>query len=226
MVLREIVEIDETKCDGCGLCIPNCREGALKIVNGKAKLVNEVYCDGLGNCLGACPKDAIKIIKKEVSEFDFKATNENLKQQGKPQLKTNPLAGCPGTRLQTPNNSCSELKQWPVQLKLLPPVAPFFENSHLLVAADCVPFANSEFHSKLLSGKSLAIGCPKLDDFNLYQDKLEAIFKNNKIKSVTVAVMAVPCCQGLVSVVKTAIRRSGEEIPLIEKIISIGGDIK
>jgi Pyruvate/2-oxoacid:ferredoxin oxidoreductase delta subunit len=234
MVKRNIVVIDEAKCDGCGLCVPNCHEGAIQIIDGKAKLLNESYCDGLGNCLGHCPQDAINILEKEVSEFDFEATNENLKVQGRPELKSNPLEGnkmeceCPGSKVQTKNesNSSSALKQWPIQLNLVPPTAPFFDNSHLLIAADCVPFATPEFHSKLLNGKSLAIGCPKLDDSNHYQDKLTEVFKLNKIKSVTVAVMEVPCCQGLISVVKTALNKADKEIPLIIETIGVGGDIK
>jgi len=250
MVKRNIIEIDEEKCNGCGLCVPNCHEGAIQIIDGKAKLVKEQYCDGLGNCLGKCPLDAIKIVEKDVADFDFKETNKHLKEIGKEELKENPLeaqednkmqskkddlpCGCPGTALKSFNPStspetnaeqASELSQWPVQLSLLPPKAPFFENSHLLVAADCVAFANPNFHSSLLHGKKLCIGCPKLDNIEEYTEKLTAIFKQNKIKSVTIAVMEVPCCQGLHSAVEEAVKASGKNIPIIKETISIKGDI-
>ncbi len=250
MAKRKIVEIDEEKCNGCGLCIPNCHEGALQIINGKAKLVKEQYCDGLGNCLGTCPQDAIKIVEKDVDDFDFNETNKHLKETGKEELKENPLekqeenkmspkkdnlpCGCPGTALKSFNPSsspeqnaeqASALSQWPVQLSLLPPKAPFFENSHLLVAADCVPFANPNFHSSFLHGKKLCIGCPKLDDIETYTEKLTEIFKQNSIKSVTVAIMEVPCCYGLYSAVEEAMEKSGKKIPIIKEVIGINGDL-
>jgi len=242
MVTRDIIEIDEDKCTGCGICITSCHEGALALVDGKAKLTNDIYCDGLGNCLKECPEDAITITKKDVKEFDFKATNEHLKELGREELKNNPLeepkmkddlpCGCPGTQMRelkptTSSNQSqeSQLQQWPVQLNLLPPQAPFFENSHLLVAADCVPFAHANFHSKLLQGKSLVIGCPKLDDIDAYQEKLTAIFQMNKVKSVTIAIMEVPCCEGMHHAVKQAIEASGEDIPLIKEVITVDGKL-
>ncbi|MFH1447590.1 MAG: 4Fe-4S dicluster domain-containing protein [Candidatus Micrarchaeota archaeon] len=242
MVKRKIVEIDEEKCNGCGQCIPNCHEGALQLIDGKAKLVSDVYCDGLGNCIGHCPQDAIMIIEKDVHEFDFEKTNEHLKELGKDELTENPLANnaqakpspcsCPGAavrQLKTGGNAGhggSSLAQWPVQMKLLPPNAPFFDNSHLLVSADCVPFANPNFHSQLLNGKSLAIGCPKLDDTGEYKEKLTEIFKHNRIKSVTVAIMEVPCCSGLYEAVKEAVADSGKDIPIIREVVSVSGELQ
>ncbi|MFH1752229.1 MAG: 4Fe-4S dicluster domain-containing protein [archaeon] len=245
-VLRNLIEIDEIKCNGCGLCIPNCHEGALKIVDGKAKLVSEVYCDGLGNCLGHCPKGAIKIVKKEVKAFDFKKTNLHLKKIGRKELKENPLkeektmekklpCGCPGTMAREINQTrsvkkdfkqVSQLKQWPVQLSLLPHNASFFDGAHLLVSADCVPFATANFHSRLLVGKTVLIGCPKLDDVEAYKEKLIEIFKSNKVKSITVAIMEVPCCYGLASLVEEALKKSGKSIPLIKEVVSVSGDIQ
>ncbi len=273
MVKRKIVEIDEDKCDGCGLCIPNCHEGALQIIDGKARLVSDLFCDGLGNCLGHCPQGAIEIVEREAEPYDEKKVMVKITKQGENTIKAhlqhlkdhnetkflnqaieyldennikNPLkedtkmqenlpCGCPGTAMREVNNDedasnnaeqTSALRQWPVQLNLLPPQAQFFDNSHLLVSADCVPFANPNFHSKLLNGKSLVIGCPKLDDIEAYQEKLTEIFKNNKIKSITVAIMEVPCCHGLLSAVEEAIKVSGKDIPLIKEIVSISGEIQ
>ncbi len=250
MVKRSIVEIDEEKCDGCGLCITSCHEGALQIVDGKAKLVKDIYCDGLGNCLGHCPQDAIKIIERDVEEFDFKATNTHLKDIGKPELEENPLeekakpteekpkelpCGCPGTMVrdlreepdaepdQTSKEQTSQLKQWPIQLNLLPPNVPFFQNSDLLISADCVGFANPNLHNTLLKGKSIAIGCPKLDDISGYKEKIQSIIKMNNLKTITVAIMEVPCCYGLYDAVEQALSDSGQEIPLKKIIVGING---
>ncbi len=274
MVKRKIVEIDEDKCNGCGLCVPNCHEGALQIIDGKARLISDLFCDGLGNCLGRCPQDAIKIIEREAEDYDEKKVMEKIVKQGKNTIKAhlqhlkdhnqtkyfnegieflkekgidNPLenkeedkmessqCGCPGAAIREVNTNkdagnnaeqASALRQWPVQLNLLPVQAPFFENSHLLVSADCVPFANADFHSKLLNGKSVVIGCPKLDDIGAYQEKLTEIFKKNNIKSVTVAMMEVPCCHGLYAAVEQAIKDSGKDIPLIKEVVGVNGDIQ
>jgi ferredoxin len=272
---RKIVKIDEDKCNGCGLCIPNCHEGALQMIDNKARLISDLFCDGLGNCLGHCPKGAITIEEREAEPYDEKKTMEDnivpkgkntiiahvkhlkehgateyyneaieyLKEKGidvpelteENKMKDDIPCGCPGTAMREVNNESnassnseqtSALRQWPVQLNLLPPQAPFFDNSHLLVAADCVPFANPNFHSKLLNGKSLVIGCPKLDDIGAYQEKLTDIFKNNKIKSVTVAIMEVPCCSGLYSAVQAAVEASGKEIPIIKEVIGVNGEIQ
>jgi ferredoxin len=259
---RKIIHIDEEKCNGCGLCLPNCPEGAIQIIDGKARLISDLFCDGLGACLGHCPLDAITIEEREAEPYNERRVMENimkcgentikahlqhleehnetkflneakeyLKEQGV-EIKMEPC-GCPGAAIkeikpEDTNNveQTSSLRQWPVQLNLLPPNAPFFENSHLLVAADCVPFANANFHKDLLNGKSLVIGCPKLDNIDDYKEKLTEIFKSNKIKSVTVAIMEVPCCSGLFITVQEAIKESGKEIPLIKEIVSLSGEIQ
>ena len=191
MQKRKIVKIDDNKCDGCGLCIPNCAEGAIKIIDGKARLVSEASCDGLGACLGHCPKGAITIEERETSPFDEKE---------------------------------SRLSNWPVQIMLVPTNAPYFKDADILVAVDCVPFAYPEFHEKLLKGKMLLVGCPKLDDLELYKEKITGIVKNNDIKSITYAHMEVPCCFGLVGAIREAIKTSGKDVPFKELVISIRGE--
>jgi len=236
MAKRKIVKIDESKCTGCGLCIPNCAEGALQIVNGKAKLVKDLYCDGLGACLGHCPEGAITIEERNAREFDEEATKKHLEKIKKKEEEKLPC-GCPGTAVKTLKDkgvegegcrvkgekSESELVNWPVQLKLVPVDAPYFKNSDLLIAADCVGFSYPDFH-ELLKGKALIIGCPKLDDAELYIEKLIQIFKVNSLKSVTVAHMEVPCCFGLNHIVDEALKISGMKIPLKEIIIGIKGE--
>ena len=244
MTTRKIVRIDEEKCNGCGLCIPNCAEGAIQIVDGKAKLVSDKFCDGLGACLGHCPEDAITISEREAEEFDEKAVEFHLHNQRgiqpkpKPQPKPQPgFTGCPSSRVlqfhvpkpietgpATP--SVSMLSQWPVQLKLVPVDAPYFQDADLLVAADCVPFTYPDFHQDFLKGKAVVVGCPKLDDIKLYREKLTEIFKTNSIKSVTLPFMEVPCCFGLVKATEDAIAASGKNIPLKKVKIGIRGDIK
>ncbi|MCW4031316.1 MAG: 4Fe-4S binding protein [Candidatus Bathyarchaeota archaeon] len=237
-MLRNIVKIDEEKCTGCGLCIPACAEGALKIVNGKARLVKDIYCDGLGACLGECPQDAITLIQREAEEFNEKAAAEYLKKsQITPSVHHahQHSFSCPSAQVRQIERASEEkpiplekretkLTTWPVQLKLLPPNAPFFENADLLITADCVPFAYADFHEDLLSGKTLAIGCPKLDDAIFYQDKLAQIFRTSNIKSITVVNMEVPCCFGLYRLVKDALAASGKTIPLKQETISIKGE--
>jgi len=240
MVQRSIVKIDEEKCTGCGLCIPACAEGALKIVDGKVKLVSDKYCDGLGACLGECPQGAITIEKREAEEFDEEATEEHLKR--KPSVPTVHHAHpthqpCPSAQVmnfernlteketvKTPEEMESMLTQWPVQLTLLPTNAPFLENADLLIAADCVPFAYANFHNDFLRGRKLVVGCPKLDDAEFYKEKLTEIFKRSNIKSVTVVNMEVPCCFGLYRLVKEALDSSGNAIPLRQETISIKGN--
>jgi Pyruvate/2-oxoacid:ferredoxin oxidoreductase delta subunit len=232
MVLRNIVQIDEKKCNGCGLCIPNCAEGALQIIDGKARLVKDVYCDGLGACLGKCPQDAITIIQREAKEFDKEAAEEHLKKQ-----QPAPHMACPSTKPTqfeseekeeaSPKSSekrQSRISNWPYQLKLLPPNAPFFENADLLIAADCVPFAYADFHEDMLKNRVLAIGCPKLDDVSLYRNKLAAIFRESNIRSATVVNMEVPCCFGLKRIVQEALELSGKNVPLRQETISIKGE--
>ena len=243
MVTRKIVQIDEEKCNGCGLCIPNCAEGALQIVDGKAKLITDKFCDGLGACLGHCPEDAITVIEREAEEFDEKAVEAFLHKQEEtqPQPKPQPapvFTGCPSSRAmhfkapEAGNESMfatpavSQLTQWPVQLKLVPINAPYFQDADLLIVADCVPFAYANFHQDFLKGKAVVVGCPKLDDIQLYKEKLTEIFKTNSIKSITVPYMEVPCCFGLVKVTEDAIAASGKNIPLKKIKIGIRGDIK
>ena len=226
MAKRKIVNIDEEKCTGCGECVPNCAEGALQIIDGKARLVKDIYCDGLGACLGHCPEGAITIEEKEVKSFDKEAVKKHLEETKK--KKAEKLScGCSGTQVKSLNpKKASELINWPVQLKLVPADAPYLKNSDLLIAADCVAFSYPGFHQDLLKGKSLIIGCPKLDEGNLYIEKLSEIFKNNNLKNVTVAHMEVSCCFGLNHIISEAMRLSGKNIPLKEITIGIQGDIK
>ncbi|MCX6985048.1 MAG: 4Fe-4S binding protein [Lentisphaerae bacterium] len=247
---RKIVNIDEGKCNGCGLCVSACAEGAIQIVNGKARLVSDIYCDGLGACLGECPQGAITIEEREAPSFDEKATHKHLENIAEKLKKgKQPHPGCPGMAVMSFNNkskssstasqktersrhrqdSCvplkSELSQWPVQMHLAPPVAPYWDNADLLICADCVPFAFPNFHSELLKGKKLLIACPKLDDTDPYLEKLTTLFKENNIKSITVARMEVPCCGGIVMVARKALQDSGREIPFSTVIVSIRGEI-
>jgi Pyruvate/2-oxoacid:ferredoxin oxidoreductase delta subunit len=245
MAMRKIVRIDEERCNGCGLCIPNCAEGAIQLIDGKAKLMSEKFCDGLGACLGHCPQDAITIIEKEAEDFDEKAVEAPLHKRNetisepKPQPKPASLfTGCPSSRamhFEVPETgeekgtgipSTSMLSQWPVQLKLVPVNAPYFQNADLLVAADCVPFAYPYFHRDFIKGRIVVVGCPKLDDIQYYKEKLTEIFKNNSIKSVTVPYMEVPCCFGLVKATEDAIAASGKKIPFKKVKIGVRGDIK
>jgi Pyruvate/2-oxoacid:ferredoxin oxidoreductase delta subunit len=212
---RNIVFIDEEKCNGCGLCIPNCAEGAMKIIEGKAKLVDDRFCDGLGACLGHCPQDAIKIIERDAPEFDEHEVKKHLAMDFRSEKKTTE-----GTaKRQSP-----ELRQWPVQLTLVSPQASYFKDSDLLVAADCVPFAYPNFHSDFLAGKSLIVGCPKLDDADFYLDKLTGMLKNNNFKSITLVNMEVPCCFGLQHIVEEAVQRAGKVIPIRQTVITIRGE--
>ena len=242
MATRKIIKIDEEKCNGCGLCIPNCAEGALQIVDGKAKLTSEKFCDGLGACLGHCPQDAITIIEREAEDFDEKAVEAHLHKEREvksvPEPQPAPLStGCPSSgamHFKVPESpteagsipSVSMLSQWPVQLKLVPVNAPYFQEADLLVVADCVPFAYPNFHQDFLKGKVVVVGCPKLDDIQYYKGKLTEIFKTNPIKSVTIPFMEVPCCFGLVNATEDAIAASGKKIPLKKIKIGIRGEIQ
>jgi len=239
MTTRKIVKIDEEKCTGCGLCVPNCAEGALQIVDGKAKLMSEKFCDGLGACLGHCPEDAITVIEREAENFDEKAVEAHLHKQKESQPQPGPVfGGCPSSRTMhfkapetraetvSTTRSVSQLTQWPVQLKLVPVNAPYFEDADLLIAADCVPFAYPDFHRDFLKGRIVVVACPKLDDIEYYREKLTEIFKTNSVKTVTVPYMEVPCCFGLVKATEDAIAASGKDIPLRKVKIGIRGDIK
>jgi NAD-dependent dihydropyrimidine dehydrogenase PreA subunit len=241
MAKRKIVTIDEEKCNGCGLCIPNCAEGALQIIDGKARLVHDRFCDGLGACLGHCPQDAITVAEREADEFDEKAVELHLhkKKEHDAKPKVEPLfAGCPSSRpmhFKTPESvtpssaslsSPSMLSHWPVQLKLVPVHAPYFENADLLVVADCVPLAYANFHRDFLKGRAVVVGCPKLDDVQGYKEKLTDIFKTNAIKSVTLPYMEVPCCFGLVKATEDAVKASGKDIPINKIKIGVRGQVQ
>jgi len=248
MARRSIVHIDEDKCNGCGLCVPSCAEGAIKIIDGKARLVSDKYCDGLGACLGTCPQGAITIIEREAEAFDEEAVKAHLESvieefEGEDFAcpGSNPSFSCPGSRpmdLRETKKAASaseagdisisiksQLRQWPVQLMLVPVNALYFENADLLITADCVAVAYPNYHLGMLKGKAVVIGCPKLDDGNYYVEKLSAILKNNNIKSLTVAHMEVPCCFGMVKIAEEALRRSGKNIPFNTIEVGVEGEI-
>lgn len=234
MKMRTIVHIDENKCDGCGLCIPNCAEGAIQIVDGKARLIADKLCDGIGDCLGHCPQGALTLAEREADAFDMEAVEAHL---GK--TEANFQGGCPGSRamsLRTEQPAAnantyqaqpSELGQWPVQLALVPTRAPFFQGADLLIAADCVPFAYPDFHRKLLRGKTVLVACPKLDDVSPYVEKLATIFAENDTNSITIARMTVPCCGGLTRLVDAALVLAGrDDIPVYTLVIGLQGEIQ
>ncbi len=303
MAKRKIIKIDEEKCNGCGLCIPNCPEGALQVIDGRVRLISDLFCDGLGACIGHCPQGAISIEEREAERYDERKVMENIVKQGKNVIKAHldhlkehnqneylkqaidflwcrkvkstflttenrilrlspkaiflkeknievhfneakehsehahGFSTCPGSKImdfrkkeetqrkkKTVPKGESELKTWPVQIMLVPPFAPYLNNADLLIAADCVPFAYADFHQDLLKDKILLVGCPKLDDTQVYQDRINQILKNNVIKSITYAHMEVPCCFGLVSIISEAISQSDKNIPFKEVIISIKGE--
>ncbi len=275
---RKIIAIDEEKCNGCGLCIPNCPEGALRIIDGKVRLIGDLFCDGLGACIGHCPEGAIRIEEREAEPYDEKKAMENIVRQGentvlahldhlrdhgeagylkqaldflqergidigrhkqaKRDLKPCAPSQCPGSMavsfdhhpsasddpdsVPEPKN-VSELRQWPVQLALVPPFAPYLNGAHLLIAADCVPFAYPDFHADFLKGKVLLIACPKLDDTEFYMEKLTEIFKINEIKSITCVHMEVPCCFGLKHLISGALAKAGKEVSVENVVVSIKG---
>ena len=281
---RKIISIDDTKCTGCGQCIPDCPEGALQLIDGKARLVSDLFCDGLGACIGTCPEGAISIIEREAIPYDEKIVMETIVRQGKAVIKAHlehlaghgqmelyneaidylkdhtiaipdhnspvchpkpahaghvPFAACPGSAARSmPRNTPavnrqpsekteSELRQWPVQLKLLNPAAPYFDNADLLVSADCVPFAYAGFHAEFLRDRIVIIFCPKLDsDIEGYITKMAEIFSRHEIKSITVVHMEVPCCSGVRYVVDQAMEKSGKKIPITDKTIMIDGGME
>ena len=234
-MLRKIINIDQEKCNGCGLCVTACHEGALQLINGKASLVSESYCDGLGDCLPECPTGAIALEERETVEYDEEAVKRNMEQR-KTQPETAPPCGCPGTQakllarkqepspLQGEESSPSQLKQWPCQLKLIPVNAPYLDNAHLLIAADCTAFAYPAIHQQFMRNKITLIGCPKLDNID-YSEKLTAILKQHEIKSITVLRMEVPCCGGIVQAVKKALLDSKTLIPWHVVTLSTDGRI-
>jgi len=274
MSKRKIIKIDEGKCNGCGLCIPNCPEGALQVIDGKVRLISDLFCDGLGACIGHCPQGAITIEEREAGKYDEGKVMENVVKQGKNvikahlehlkghgekeylsqardflkekniEVKLKEEAGhgmhghaCPGSQIMDSRGKEgksevkgraqvieSELKTWPVQIKLVPVLASYLNNTDLLIAADCVPFAYANFHQDLLKDKVLLVGCPKLDDAAFYAEKISQICENNNIKSITYAHMEVPCCFGLLPIIQDAIRKSGKNIPFKDINISIKGN--
>lgn len=276
MAKREIIKIDEEKCNGCGLCVPNCPEGALQIIDEKARLVSDLFCDGLGACIGHCPEGAITIEKREAVPYDEKKVMENIIKHGTNTIKAHlehlkehgataylkeamdvlkekdievPMAcasashshsgGCPGSKLASFDSAASgskeesskermrsELRQWPIQIMLVPAFAPYLNNADILIAADCVAFSYAEFHRDLLKGKILLVGCPKFDDVNYYTEKITEIIKTNNIKSITCAHMEVPCCFGLVGTIQSAIAASGKKVPYSDITITIQGEMK
>lgn len=276
MAKRKIIKIDEKKCTGCGLCIPNCPEGALQIIDSKARLISDLFCDGLGACIGYCPEGAITIEERDAKGYNEKKVMENIIKQGKNVIKAHlehlknhdehkylneamdflkkkgieiPAgaslhhagdahagSGCPGLKIMdfskektekqgaTYIKNESQLRQWPIQIMLVPPSAPYLKGADLLIAADCTSFAYADFHRDLLKDKVLLIGCPKLDDAEYYKEKITNILKENDVKSITCAHMEVPCCFGLVNIIKSAIESSGKKIPFKEVTIGIKGD--
>jgi NAD-dependent dihydropyrimidine dehydrogenase PreA subunit len=280
---RNIICIDEEKCTGCGQCIPDCPEGAIQLIDGKARLVSDLFCDGLGACIGTCPEGAISVIEREAMPYDEKTVMGTIVKQGAPVIRAHlehllghgqkelydqaiaylkehtiaipqhgspvvpqkpahamhsPFATCPGSAArsiprstpasnrQPSEKTGSELRQWPIQLKLLNSAAPYFDNADLLISADCIPFAYAGFHADFLRGKILIMFCPKLDtDIDGYIEKLAEIFSHHVIKSITIVHMEVPCCSGVRYVVDQAQGRSGKKIPVVEKTITIQGEV-
>jgi Pyruvate/2-oxoacid:ferredoxin oxidoreductase delta subunit len=246
MAVRKIIEIDEEKCDGCGQCVTACAEGALAIVDGKAKVVNEVFCDGLGACMGECPQGALTIVEREAPEFDEGAVKEHLADQeeehphvagkgtepcGCPSASPMTLRGVRDTRAHPGQASAPsegllpELANWPVQWRLVQPSAPHFKGADILLSADCVPFAYRDFHGRFLTGRPVVIGCPKLDDQQAYLDKLTALVRDASPRSLTVVHMEVPCCSGLLRLAEEAVRRSGRDVPVRKIMVGIRGEV-
>jgi NAD-dependent dihydropyrimidine dehydrogenase PreA subunit len=233
LVERKIVKIDEEKCNGCGECIPNCAEGALKIIKGKAKIVKDEYCDGLGACLGHCPQDAIQIIERDAPDFDEDAVHDYLESQKAEEQA--PACNCSSDDCCKSNepkvvedipDQVSSLRQWPVQLTLVPIKASFWNDADLLIMADCVAVSYPDLHKSLIKGRRVAIGCPKFDNGQHYLDKLTEILKQNDIRSMTVAIMEVPCCRGLDRIADLALQASGKMIPTQKLVISVNGEVK
>ena len=251
MIRRKIIHIDEEKCDGCGLCVPSCAEGAIQVINGKARLVSETYCDGLGACLGECPQGAISMVERDAAAFDDEAARGHVTELESQRGAVGPMpSGCPGAAVrdlslpvlpgayQEDRHSClseseqedsrgrlSHLANWPVQLHLVPPNAPFLKNADVLLVADCVPFALPDFHRRFLRGRPVLIGCPKLDNAQDYVEKLAQTVAVSSIRSLTVVHMEVPCCTGLLRIAEAAVRASGREVPIEEVTISIRGKV-
>jgi len=238
---RKIIEIDESRCNGCGICVDACHEGAIGLVDGKARLMRDDYCDGLGDCLPACPQDAITFTVREAAAYDEAAVIRAKTAKAIEETKATETlpCGCPGSAQRTfsreaqapalnrerdDRETASTLSQWPVQLRLLPTKAPFYDGRELLVAADCTAFACGDFHQRFLAGRTCAVGCPKLDPVD-YSEKLAAIIADNDVTAVRVLLMEVPCCRGLGSAVATAVAASGKDIPVTTTIVATEGHI-
>lgn len=231
MTKRKIIRIDEAKCNGCGLCASACAEGAIRMVDGKAKLVSETYCDGLGACIGECPLGALTIEEREAAAFDENETKKHLEQTKLPLP-----CGCPGTMVRNirPKTSSipsgrrqtSELRQWPIQLHLIPPHAPYLKGADLVLLADCTAVAYANLHQDLIKGKVIAMACPKLDDTDPYLEKLVQMIKINDLRSLEVVIMEVPCCGGLGTIAQRAVEDSGKDTTLNVTIINLDGTIK
>ena len=271
MSVRQIIRIDEAKCTGCGECIPGCPEGALQVIDGKARLISDLCCDGLGACIGTCPVDAITIEEREAEPYDERRVMENIARQGPNVINAHlehlrehgefellktaldflkergirvpmspPTAhgggGCPGSRMvqfeeKAPagappaGRAVSRLRQWPVQITLVPPQAPYLKGADVALIADCVPFAYANLHEDFLKGRVVLVGCPKLDDVEFYRTKLAEVFRQNDVKSIEIVHMEVPCCFGLVHVLRLALEDAGKDIPVTETTISIRGEV-
>lgn len=251
---RKIIEIDDEKCTGCGQCVTGCAEGALAIVDGKARIVRDMFCDGLGACIGHCPEDALKIIEREAEDFDEEAAMEHVRRMGgiAPQAHGHGAAhgGCPSAQVSTrkpAHGGCpsagmmrmtpcdkanvpagrvgSALSHWPIQIRLIPPHAPFLQDANLLIAGDCCPVATPDFHSRFLAGRTIMLGCPKFDNAAEYVERLTQVFAQNRIASVTILEMEVPCCSGLSRIVAQALAKSGRDIPCVRAIAKRDGGI-
>ncbi|MFO7965317.1 MAG: 4Fe-4S ferredoxin [Desulfobacterales bacterium] len=237
-VMRKVIHIEDEKCDGCGQCIPSCAEGALTIVNGKARVVADKFCDGLGACLGECPNDALHLVEREAEEFDEEAVEHYL--SGRPEKPAQPakaaVRGCPSSVIQDfgsthPSREAdaarggeSALTHWPVQIRLVPPTAPFLKHADILVLADCSAVAMPTLHRDLLKGKVVLMGCPKFDDVEDYIRRFAEIFRVADIQSVTTVVMEVPCCSGLPMIVKKGMAAAGKDVPMEEVTIGVRGE--
>lgn len=246
LVKRKIIEIDEDLCTGCGNCVVSCAEGALEIIDGKAKVVNDVFCDGLGACIGECPEGALKIIERDAPEFDEESVEEHLEelkkkehvQHAATQEPGHIACGCPGSQMMT-FTECddgeeqvlegklkSHLRQWPVQMHLISPTAPYYQGADVLLAADCTGFSYGDFHRDFIKGKSIAIACPKLDQGQeIYIEKIRSLIDDAKINTLTVAIMQVPCCRGLLALVQEAAKIASRKVPIKSIVVSLQGDI-
>lgn len=238
-IQRKIIQIDEALCDGCGQCVPSCAEGAIQIIEGKARLVAEKYCDGLGACMGECPQGALSIVERQADRFDEQAVEQYLSATAPKESSqdTTLACGCPSTQIQTfsptpsyqeanaasVQNPASALSHWPVQIRLVPPTAPFLKGADLLVAADCTAFAYPNFHQDFLTKRVVLVGCPKFDDVHAYVQRFTEIFCTADINSVTLVVMDVPCCQGLPMIVEKAMKTANKQIPIEKVVISATG---